>query len=82
MESRSQTGHRHSMTFSHSLAQSISSLCGGAESGIKRIVVHRGSGSGANLPRSEPQAEPLLLKRKSQLEKNNASQLSALRGVI
>jgi len=37
---------------------------------------------GTDPPRSEPQAEPLLLKRKSQLEKNNASQLSALRGVI
>ena len=30
---------------------------------------------GADPPRSEPEAEPLLLKRKSQLEKNNASQL-------
>jgi hypothetical protein len=30
---------------------------------------------GADLPRSEPEAELLLLKRKSQLEKNNASQL-------
>ena len=28
---------------------------------------------GVDLPRSEPEAEPLLLKRKSQLEENNAS---------
>jgi hypothetical protein len=33
---------------------------------------------GVDLPRSEPEAEPLLLKRKSQLEKNNASQLRPL----
>ena len=33
---------------------------------------------GVDLPRSEPQAEPLLLKTKSQLEENNASQLRLL----
>jgi hypothetical protein len=31
---------------------------------------------GVDPPRSEPEAEPLLLKRKSQLEKNNAAQIS------
>jgi len=35
----------------------------------------RGFHPGADPPRSEPEAEPLLLKRKIQLEKNNASQL-------
>ena len=34
---------------------------------------------GVDLPRSEPEAEPLLLKRKSQLEKNSASRLRLLR---
>lgn len=33
---------------------------------------------GVDRPRSQPEAEPLLLKRKSQLEKNNASQLRLL----
>ena len=33
---------------------------------------------GVDLPRSEPEAEPLLLKRKSQLEKNNAFRLRLL----
>jgi hypothetical protein len=46
-----------------SLAQSVSSLCGGAESGIKRIVVHGGSAIGVDLPRSEPEAELLLLNK-------------------
>jgi hypothetical protein len=40
-------------------------LCSRAESGIKRIVPHRGLCSGVDLPRSEPGAEPLLLKRNS-----------------
>ena len=34
---------------------------------------------GVDLPRSEPEAEPLLLKTKFQLEENNASQLRLLR---
>jgi len=33
---------------------------------------------GVDRPRSEPEAEPLLLKRKSQLEENNASRLCLL----
>ena len=33
---------------------------------------------GVDLPRSEPEAEPLLLKTKFQLEENNASQLRLL----
>ena len=37
---------------------------------------------GADPPRSEPEAEPLLLKRKSQLKKNNASQLRPLEVLI
>ena len=78
----SQTGHRRRMTLSQSPAQSVSSLCGGAESGIKRIVVQGGLYPGADPPRSEPEVEPLLLKRKSQLKKNNASQLRPLEVLI
>jgi len=44
-------------------AQSVSSLCGGTESGINRIVPYRSSAPGIDLPRSEPEAELLLLKR-------------------
>src|SRR5712664_4129113 len=63
IESRSQAGHRRRMALSQSLAQSVSSLCCGAESGIKRIVVHWGSAAGVDLPRSEPEAELLLLNK-------------------
>jgi hypothetical protein len=38
-------------------------LCTGAESGIKRIVAHWGSAAGVDLPRSEPEAELLLLNK-------------------
>jgi hypothetical protein len=38
-----------------------------------------GLGVGVDLPRSEPEAEPLLLKTKFQLEENNASRLQLLR---
>jgi hypothetical protein len=38
--------------------------------------------SGVDPTRSEPEAEPLLLKRKSQLEKNNVSQLQLSEAVI
>src|SRR6202140_1316727 len=65
IESRSQVGHRRRMALSQSLAQSVSSLCSGAESGIKRIVVHWGSAAGVDLPRSEPKAEVLLLNKSS-----------------
>ena len=58
IESRSHAGHRRRI-LSQSLAQSVSSLCGSAESGIKRIVVHWGSATGADPPRSEPEAELL-----------------------
>src|SRR5437870_12006239 len=63
IESRSQAGHRRRMALSQSLAQSVSSLCCGAESGINRIVVHWGSAAGVDLPRSEPEAELLLLNK-------------------
>jgi hypothetical protein len=63
IESRSHAGHRRWMILSQSLAQSVSSLCGEAESGIKRIVVHWGSPPGVDLPRSEPEAELLLLNK-------------------
>src|ERR1700694_1649370 len=63
IESRSQAGHRLRMACSQSLAQSVSSLCCRAESGIKRIVVHWGSAAGVDLPRSEPEAELLLLNK-------------------
>jgi len=62
IESRSHAGHRRRI-LSQSLAQSVSSLCGSAESGINRIVVPWGSATGADPPRSEPEAELLLLKK-------------------
>src|SRR5216684_5122885 len=40
IESRSQAGHRRNMTSAQPAAQSVSSLYGGAESGINRIVAH------------------------------------------
>jgi hypothetical protein len=42
IESRSQTGHRRKMTSAQLAAQSVSSLCPGAQSGINRIVAHGG----------------------------------------
>jgi len=45
IESRSHTGHRRRMTSAQPVAQSLSSLRGGAESGIKRIVAQGGSAS-------------------------------------
>jgi hypothetical protein len=69
------------MSLSQSVAQSVSSLCSGAESGIKRIVVHWGSAAGVDLPRSEPEAE-LPPPEQIQLEENKASRLPAFRGVI
>jgi hypothetical protein len=59
----------------HPSAQSVSSLHGRAENGIRRIVAHRHSESALTFPGSEPEAEPFLLKAKSQLEENNASRL-------
>ena len=43
IESRAQTGHRRRMTSTPLSAQSVSSLCGEAQSGIKRIVAIEGS---------------------------------------
>jgi hypothetical protein len=75
IESRSQAGHRRKMTSAQLAAQSTSSLCGGMESGINRIVAHWGSASGVDLPRSEPGAELLPPEAKIQLEENTASRL-------
>jgi hypothetical protein len=61
IESHSQAGHRRRMALSQSLAQSVSSLCCGVESGIKRIEVHWGSAAGVDLSRSEPEAERLTI---------------------
>jgi hypothetical protein len=46
-------------------SQSVSVLCDGAESGIKIIVLHRGSVPGVDRPRSEPEAGPLLQKKRN-----------------
>jgi hypothetical protein len=78
IELRSQTGHRRRITPAHSSAQLVSSLCVGAESGIKRTVAHRGSALALTFPRSEPGAEPLPPQEKFQLEENNASRLQLL----
>jgi len=77
IESRLQTGHQRKMILSQSFAQSVASLVGATETGIKRIVLHRGSASGSDPPRSSPEAEPRLLK-KSQLKENIPSYLQAV----
>jgi hypothetical protein len=77
MESHLQNGHRRGRTCSLLHAQSISILSNWTESGIKIIVMYRDSDPGVDLPRSEPEAGSLLLK-KIQLEKNNASRLQHL----
>jgi hypothetical protein len=51
------------MSLSQSVAQSVSSLYTGAESGINRIVVHWSSAAGVDLPGSELEAELLLLNK-------------------
>jgi hypothetical protein len=62
---------------SQSSAQPVASLYSGTETGIKRIVPHRGSASGFDPPRSLPKAEPRLLK-KIQLKENIASSLQTV----
>src|ERR1035437_5991623 len=51
------------MISSQPSAQPVASLHSGTETGIKRIVPHRGSASGSDPPRSSPEAEPCLLKK-------------------
>jgi hypothetical protein len=45
----------------------------------KKTAAHRASALALTFPRSEPEAEPLLLKRKLQLEENNASRVQRLK---
>src|SRR5215813_5334258 len=66
IESCSQTGHCRRIASAQPAAQSVSSLCGGTESGIKRIVSIGALLRDIDLPRSAPEAELFLLKRKSQ----------------
>ncbi len=62
--------------FSLTIAQSLSILPEAAESGIKIIALYRDFAPGFDPPRSEPEAESLLLKKSLfQLKKNNASRL-------
>jgi hypothetical protein len=70
------------MTLSQSLAQSLSSLCKEAESGIKRIVVHRELCPGVDPSRSEPEAELLLLQRKFQLQEYSFLTTALLLGCV
>src|ERR1035437_6199658 len=79
IESRLQTGHRRMMFSSQSSAQSTSSFSGGAETGIKRIVPHRGSVSDSDPPRSSPEAEPRLLKKIQLKEKYTFSPIASQR---
>jgi hypothetical protein len=55
----------------------VASLHSGTETGIKRIVLHRGSAFAKDPPRSSPEAEPRLLK-KTQLKENIPSYLQAV----
>ena len=79
IESRSQAGHRRKMISAQPAAQSVWSLCGGAESGINKIVAHRGSCPPA-LTRQDLSREAELLppETKIQLEENNPSGLQLL----
>jgi hypothetical protein len=77
IESISHTGHRRRITSAQLAAQSVSSLCGGTESGINRIVLH-GALPRLDLPRSEPEAELLSPKTKIQLKENNPSRFQLL----
>src|ERR1035437_4183483 len=63
IESRLHTGHRRMMISSQPAAQPVASWHSGTETGIKRIVPHRGSASAYDQPRSSPEAEPRLLKK-------------------
>ena len=74
----SQTGHRGRIISSQLAAQSVSSLCGGAQSGINRIVLHRGSAPALTRQDLSRKRSPFLLK-KTQLEENNASRIQLLR---
>jgi hypothetical protein len=65
-----------SMISLQSLVQSVASLSGATDTGIKRIVLHRGSASGFDPPRSPPEPEPRLLKI-TQLKENIPSYLQA-----
>src|SRR5207244_5297705 len=59
IESCSQTGHCRRIASAQLAAQSVSSLCGGTESGIKRIVSIGALPRDIDLPRSAPEAELL-----------------------
>jgi hypothetical protein len=61
------------MTSERSSAQSDSNLGGGTEAEIKRTVAHWGSALALTIPSPEPEADPLLLKSKLQLEENDAT---------
>jgi hypothetical protein len=60
------------MFSSQSSAQSVGTLSGGTETGTKRIVASKGLRHGVDLPGSEAEAEPRLLK-KNKLKENIAS---------
>jgi hypothetical protein len=79
VESRSQSEHRRSRTFSPARAQSGSSLYGGAESGINRIVVHRGPAPALTRQDRSRKRGPSSWREKPQPEMNNASQPQRLR---
>src|SRR5580658_7371555 len=72
IESRSQTGHRRSMTAVHSAAQAVSGLLCPSESGIKRIVAMGTLRGSRPCPDLKPKAESSPPSKKSQLEKNTA----------
>jgi len=63
------------MTLSRSPAQSLFSLCSGAESGIKRIVIRRGFVPALTHQDLSRKRGPSSRREESQLKKNNASQL-------
>src|SRR5260370_465357 len=62
------------MTRSQSSAEAVTSLYSGTETGIKRIVPHRGSASGFDPPRSSPEAEPRLLMKNPTERKYGSAQ--------
>src|ERR1019366_7811251 len=77
IESRLHTGLRRMMISSQPSAQPVASLHSGTETGIKRIVPHRGSASAFDQPRSSPEAEPRLLQQENPTERKYTSYLQA-----
>ena len=83
IKSHPQIGHGRKMASAQFAAQSVSNLSGETESGINRIVLHRGSAPPASTSQDQSRKQSsFLLNKKIQLEENTASRLWLFRGLI